>query len=244
MVHERRSRYRLAPEREAALKAVLKSGLKEVPATEVSDLNSQGAGVNFRLADKPLPEVGGNVVLSFFSSAWKRPVLVKATVASRSETRSYCRYGLRFLEEVRAESEEDADLFRLFNRRGAYRAVQPDEAEPIDVSLTQVEPGGLSDTIEAQLKNISTTGIAVVVGAEIGDKLHVGSVVNASFRLFPSGEVVKVVAEPRNREESTDVVVYGFRFNPNRTENYLDQIEEITEYVMERYRHTRHDRAR
>ena len=86
--------------------------------------------------------------------------------------------GVAFLRRIDETFNLDQALLRVFNRRGAVR-VEPAPAPPIEVTLTG--PSGAA--INGHMRDLSLTGVGVIVPVDAVAELPTGRTLTAAFAL-------------------------------------------------------------
>ena len=90
--------------------------------------------------------------------------------------------------------------------------------------------------VTAHLKDISVSGLALLVDLEAEDALGELDVIEMSFRLPTSDKDFRLVGSIRNRELVNEHVRYGVEFDDKRSKYFPRQQDEIFAYVMHRQR--------
>lgn len=224
----------MAPGSADRLQVALHTAAGEVRAQRVLDVTALGAGTRFARRGAPPCGVGDRVTLTVSSPEVPAPLRVEATVVSRLDSGSAREYGLRF-ERAGLRGRVPAHFHRLFNRRGAWRAAEPDPARPVAVEFSLPEEEHGRHLATARLKNISATGLAALTPARAAAALADCDLVMVSMRLPPRAAALRLAAWIRNRRAGGGEIHYGLLFDPRRTEDFLAQEEEIVEYVLARY---------
>jgi c-di-GMP-binding flagellar brake protein YcgR len=234
---EQRKQYRVEmdPSTDLHVDIVLPDGTP-VPGAPV-DLSADGAGIRFlslRFAGPPCPAhgIGDEVQLRFTSKLLKQPLLVKARVAHRVEEDGCRRYGFQFTNRSELERQLAPELFRLFNRRSAYR-VTPNERAPIDVIMEDHQGGA---PVHARAVDISASGLGVRAPIEAEGTFvsidHIGMTISLPGR--PQPVVLRGII--RNRRLAGHEIRYGIEFDFERSRNTKREQHAVAEYVMIRQR--------
>jgi len=202
------------PESEAsadldALSVVL--ALRSGPiAGEIVSLEITQTTVDFRPPDVPLVPLGVVVTLEFQSADLKRKVRLGAIVTGRAEVAGCRRYTFQFKLK---EGQDAGDLFRLFNRRSSFRAASN---KPVVVSVWPADPAAREHAkpIQAEMHDISATGIAVIVTPEQDMKIAQDQVM-LEFELPSSTTVIRMLTTIRYRVLiHSKAIRYGCAFDP------------------------------
>ncbi len=178
-------------------------GLAGCPQVPVRELARDEVEVTFARESAPLLLVGQALVLRFRGARLPVEALVRAFVSARVEgtgERSY-----RF----RLEHGDHAALEAAVNRRGAQR-VTPQAALPVPVTLSNLTDG---IRVTAVLRDLSESGISVLVGKEDEWTLAATDSLRVEFRLPQSPEVLGFVGLVRHRRLERTAIHYGMAFD-------------------------------
>lgn len=241
-----RKRYRVTPDEAHTLDVTVKTADGETFTGELLDIAIDGAGTRFPREVGPTLAVGQPATLTFTSARLRKPIQVHAKVRSRVELgafRSY-RYGFEFNEWQELQRRLSGEIHELFNQRVSYR-VEPDPAEPIEATVKLPREGHLPSAdvppeeareFEAigRVKDICAIGVAILVDREAEVTLAATDLVNVSFRLRTSQQNVQLVSWIRNRQLQDEWVCYGLEFDPDRSEYFREQQDEVMKYVKRR----------
>ena len=231
MSTDRRDIYRVVPERDEGLAVSMVAGEVNAPAEEIVDITLHGAGTRFALPDAPNLSDGDHVILVFTSPRLEAPVEVEATVTGRQEHAELRHFSFRFEQTEGLERELPAEFYRLFNRRGAYRAAQFED--PVELGMRS-DAQSAQDT-RARLKNISATGLGAIAEPAAEESLGEAESVELALKLPGRDRTLRIHAWIRNREHLDDRVYYGLMFDAARTDHFLEMREEIVDYVLCRF---------
>ena len=167
--------YRVQAEEGRGLQVVVETAPGEAFEAQVVDVSIKGAATRFP-ARAPTLSIGDRVWLVFHAAALPEEVAVAATVRHFVQEEHGLRYGFEFHARGRLGERIPTTLQRLFNRRAAYRAAP---REPSEVALkTSAEV-----RINARLRDLSATGIGVLVDPEVAPRFVLGERVDVSFEL-------------------------------------------------------------
>ncbi len=235
MDRERRKIYRVVPDDAHRLEVTVRTEDGKAFRGEVLDVTIDGAGTRFERETGPVFGLGHSVTL-IFSAPWlDEPVEVSAKVRSRVErgkSRHY-RYGFVLDQSVELEKRLPGGVFRLSNRRVAYR-VSPDPTKPVAVAIKV--PGARTPKVTARLKDISVSGLALLVDPEAESTLGELDVIEMSFRLPTSDKDFQLVGWIRSRELVNEHARYGVEFDDKRSKHFARRRDEIFAYVADRQR--------
>ena len=115
---------------------------------------------------------------------------------------------------------------RVVNRRTSQR-VRPEQGLEITVEIC----GRGERSAQARLRDISTTGMAVVVVAEQDPEFGPGEEMELAFRLH--GRTLDLVARVRRGLLIDDVVCYGLEFDAERSAEFAERSAAIRDFVRE-----------
>jgi len=235
MFQERRSVYRVTPTGQDRLEFVMCSEPGRPTAREIVDITIEGAGTRFPKEGTPALAVGDSVKLCISSPDLPRDVEVGATVAARSDSAENQCYRFKFEGRKLLERELPEDFYRIFNRRGAYRAAAFDGDPAVEVGLNALDTSPKRVTATARLRNISATGLGALIDSDADRDFTGVRSVEITVRLPDSDKTLRLAAWIRNREALEDRIYYGFLFDAKSTQNYLEQEEEIVDFVLCRF---------
>ncbi len=243
---EGRKRYRVTLDQAHTLNVTVKTADGESFAGELLDITIDGAGTRFPRDVGPTLAVGQPATLTFTSARLRKPIQVYAKVRSRVELgafRSY-RYGFEFNQWEELQRRLSGEIHELFNQRVSYR-VEPNPAEPVKavLKLAQEQYPSSSDAAPPEaatfetagiVKDLSLIGLAILVDREAEVTLAATDLVDVSFRLPMSQNKLQLVSWIRNRQLQDDHVCYGLEFDPDRSNHFKTQQDEIMKYVRRR----------
>ena len=235
MDRERRKVYRVVPDDAHRLDIAVKTEDGKAFRGEVLDVAIDGAGTRFERETGPVFGLGHSVAL-IFSAPWlDEPIEVSGKVRSRIELGEYrqYRYSFEFDQSAELQKRLPEGVFRLFNRRCAYRT-SPDPAKPVAVVIKP--PGVGMAKVTARLKDISVSGLALLVDPEAENTLGELDVIEMSFRLPTSDQDFQLVGWIRSRELVNEHARYGVEFDDKRSKHFARRRDEIFAYVADRQR--------
>ena len=134
------------------------------------------------------------------------------------------------------DDQQCLDLLRLFNRRGAYRGVVPEEPDGL-FACVQTIPLALrldAKSRMALVHNISTTGVSLRIDETLDAMLQGSQRLLLLLQLPGSVAQREFCVHIRNRSETGGLAYYGCHFDWGATDNALDAVEELAGYAMER----------
>jgi len=125
-------------------------------------------------------------------------------------------------------------VFRIFNRRAAYRGVSPDPS--LSAKLRFPPQFGDDSQYPVQVRNISTTGLCILTDTDVDDMLEDTEFVEVFLDLPDHPDTLQFGAQIRHRIQHGDDIFYGLRLDPKATQDYLGQAEVIMEYMLNRFK--------
>jgi len=195
---------------------------------DVVALATQGAGARFSLRPPPLT-LGESLRISLSTRGGPRPIELLATVASRSDEPDARHYELEFLDSLELRQGLVRRLFRLFNRRGQLR-VRMDDAP------AAVRSGGAQQAgpFRAQLRDLSSRGLALVVPAEAEEHLRHATHLEVRFRLPGDDAPLQVAGIVRSRQAVPAGLVLGLLLDADGTRRFPAIEERIRCFLRQR----------
>ncbi len=232
---DRRSIYRVTPDSADNMAVTLRTPSGQQSAAEVVDINVDGAGTRIASGEAIALGIGERVRLSLSSSRFSAPVELEATVVGKKERESEQDYSFHFQGQGDVETQFPQEFYEMFNRRGAYRAVEPENENPIDVGLCIPDSAGVRSVGTARLINISATGMGAMAKLSTDQAMGDNQFVEISLGLPPNMTAINLGAWIHNREFQDKGIYYGLKFDARRSRDFLAMEEEIVDYVMCRY---------
>ena len=235
MSDDRRQFYRVTPDNKDKLELRLKTASDEVGRGGVIDVSIQGVGARFPADDAPVLAVEDEVMLCFDSPDLEKTIEVKATVAAHWEMDTHRHYGFEFGEKNKLERTLPEQVYRLFNRRAAFRGVEIKPETLVDIA-SAIPHENLGEVIATGLlQDISTTGIGVLFDPAMEHALDKVSLVEVRLQLPGDYRPTKLTAQILRRQNKEGGTHYGMRFDPDASKDFLDQLEDISSYLLSRY---------
>ena len=226
----RRAQYRVSIGDVADLHVALLRPDGSLVTGRLLDVSAAGAGVSFLGPKFPSLAVGQEADLVFSSEKLAAPLTVSAVVQHRTEEQSARRYGFRFLEAQALDAILPPVMRELFNRRRTVRVV-PDPRRPVAVEL-RTEPEAAP--WEVELINISETGVAISLPADLDAKLADTTAVLVTLYLPGHRRPVSLMGDIRYRRLVLDRIHYGVNFDPEASRDFARKQAMITKYVLKR----------
>lgn len=220
MSRERRRVYRVVPGEAHHLDVAIRTENGKVFRGEVLDVTIDGAGALFEREAAPPFALGHPVALRFSATWLDEPVDVSGEVRSRAmqgEDQLY-HYGFAFNQSAKLQKRLPTRSFRVFNRRGAPR-VSLDPTKPVEVVIKP--PGIGTSMVTGCLKDISISGLAVLVDPDAEYTLGALDTIEMSFHLPTRVKTFHLVGWIRNRELVHEHIRYGVEFDHTHTQAFL-----------------------
>jgi|GEM_PF-1964140 len=232
----RRCAYRVTPFATDHLQLNLRSAQQSLVPDLISDVTSRGASVCFNEGNIPDLITGDELTVSIVSPNLSGKVNLAARIAFIGDHPRGRLIGLSFVSNSDLLSHANRDLLRLFNRRAAYRGVEPETSNGL-FACVQTAPLALRMAAKARtvtVRNISTTGVCLRIGEALDAQLQGSQQILLLVQLPGSVVQREYCARIRNRAESAGEVFYGCHFDWGATDNALEAVEELAGYTMER----------
>jgi len=168
--------------------------------------------------------------LTLTSRSLPETIAMSAEVVSRTEAEPYRSFGFR-IEQRSAEQQESLRAFLgLVGRRGDFRApIDPERPVPAQ-ALVQVH--GESVEFIGTLQDVSARGACVVLKGHAERSLCHVDRMELRFSLPGGDEPLTLTCEIRHRMATPDGVAYGLRYDPEASPAFLEQQEQISEFVL------------
>ncbi len=191
---------------------------------DVGDFGLTDGMVRIPIAEDPIFFIGESVNFEIISKAGSGRVV--ATVRSRAELDGFRRFGLEF-DAATLGSKLSSDLIQHFEKLRKNR-VQPKNAVRVDLKAR-----GQDIRTTGQMRNVSPSGIAVVIDAKAERSLARIVDVDLQFRLPGSDQALVLCSAIRHRyqQEDDDGVCIGLSFDANRSPAFDEQQRTIADYV-------------
>ena len=234
MEKNRRAHYRVTPDPREGLEVAILHRLGEEIAREIVDLSIDGAGTRFPVDAAPKLAVGDVVRLTLRSPELAEPIEVEAAVVHQHELHRHRHVNFRFRNRSNLERGLPSRLYRLLNRRSAYRAPVETTDDPVQVGIAVPKEHTPAFKGIARLSNISATGLGALAPRAVEDVLAGVQTVELELRFPGSDRALDLVALIRNRELHDETVYYGVKFDAGLTPDFLDKAEDIVAYILAR----------
>lgn len=233
---DRQKRYRVAPEKTNGISLCVQQQRGSSFSGQFLDMSLDKIGVcsidsSFDMPSPPALAIGEEVELALTFVDTPKSLVASAMVVGRTDKDHSTEYGFRFIDPQKVASQLSSELSRLFNQRGSYR-VPPDLDAHVEVTL---EGGAESTRVEAELVDISTSGVGLRVAAHVEVGLVAAKRIKVCISFPDSREPLNLVGVIRNRHlvgASGAVIQYGIQFDWEGTHNAERQQGAIVKYVM------------
>ena len=194
---------------------------------EVVDLNPKEGMVRIPIAQDPSFFIGESVSFEVDSKAGSGRTT--AIVRSRAELDGFRRFGLA-CEASTLGSQLSSDLIRHFEQLRQHR-VQPQTAVRVEVKAR-----GRDIRTTGQMRNVSASGIAVVIDAEAERAFARIVDVDLEFRLPGNNQALVLCSAIRHRcqQEHGDGVCMGLTFDADKSSAFDVQQRAIADYILTR----------
>ena len=239
LADNRRCAYRVRPISTDNVELVLiRADERHVPS-EIADVTCNGASIRFVKGSGLVVDQGEHLQVSIDSPNLEQRATISAKVVFSGKTTTDSLIGLAFDKPEELVELGKDEFFQLFNRRAAYRDVEPEpEPEPdtaLAVAVMPVRSAPNNQLLDpVGVKNISATGICLFVGPEPDDFMRDTSIVRLALRLPGQRSTSDVVTRICYRTSRDEKVFYGCRFEWSETVNSASIIEDLTEYTFDR----------
>ncbi|MCH8342362.1 MAG: PilZ domain-containing protein [Planctomycetes bacterium] len=230
MPNERRAHYRVKVDAAAGLEVMMPNPGGSPYMGRMVDATASGVGVRFLPPNWPNLTVGHEIDLSFTSEKLNESLTVAVRVQNRTEEAGARRYGFRFLQPRQLDAHLLLTFREYFNRRKMVRA----SPEPDYLVRVTLEAGHGKPLVEARLENISASGAAVSLEAELDAEFVETTRVGLSIQLPNRRRPVHVIGNIRHRQLVGARIHYGLEFDPELSEDFARQQDIINKYVRKR----------
>ena len=227
MDHGRRAHYRVQIDAAEGLAVTMHSPGSSPFVGRLVDTSACGVGVCFTPPNWPNLTVGQEIDLVFTSEKFNEPLKVAVMVQHRTEEAGARRYGFRFLYAEQLDAHLSLTFRQYFNRRKMLR-VLPEADHPAKVTL---EAGHGEPPAEARLENLSASGAAVSLEAEMDAAFAETTRVGFSMQLPKCRRAVEMMGNIRYRRLVGVRIYYGIEFDPELSEDFVRQQDIIDKYM-------------
>jgi DNA-binding response OmpR family regulator len=214
------------------LRIAVQSGDNDVAVGEVVQATPRGTSVRFPGESAPRLAIGDRAKLSLNSPGLGEALELQTEVVSRGEAEPLRTYEFQFLGRTRTDDEMTRAFLDLIGRRGAYR-VSMDPDAPTEVRVL-AQAGGESREFLGTLLDVSTGGVRLVLKADAERHLYLVDHFEIRFRLPGGDEPLTLTVSIRHRVRCSEGVAYGTRFEPDSSPDFLEQVEQISTFVLKR----------
>jgi len=236
LTDNRRAAYRVRPIATDNLAlALLCNDVRHVPR-EVADVTSKGASVRFAKGSGPAVTKGQPIDVAIESPNLLDTAKISAEVVFTGESTTERLIGLAFTATDGFSRRVSEDFFQLFNRRAAYRDDMPKPVFNLDAAVMPLPSAKVNDlAFPVYVRNISTTGICLVVNDEADRFLRERGQVRLALKLPASDHAGEIVTKVCYRTTSDQRIYYGCHFDWMETPDAQRILGELTEYTHDRF---------
>lgn len=236
LADNRRSAYRVRPiSTDHLALALLRDDRRHVP-DEVADVTCNGASVRFVKGNAPAVAKGDDILVSIESPNLAGKTTLRAKIVFTGDSTTERLIGLAFESSDELTGRGSENFFQLFNRRVAYRGVEPDAAAELMAAVMPLESAHDNKLFfPVTVRNISATGICLDVGKDpdafMRERVHI----RLLLRLPEQGGAKEINTRVCYRTAADGKVFYGCHFDWQETPDALPILEELTEYTLNRF---------
>lgn len=227
---ERRSLYRVPARHTDALEIRIEPARQSRVAPDSLDINAAGLGATFGSRSAPDLAVGDRARIHISGAGIPGALEVGSTVTAVAERSGQRHLGFRFDPGGLSPEGIPQACYRLFNRRMTYRAPLHER------TLAEAHPWPAGEPrLDLAIRDVSLSGISCLLEAVDRDPLEGRGELTLSFRLPDRPRLFRYGATIRCREPGEAGIRYALAFDHTHTPMYLEQAEELADFVMERY---------
>ena len=201
----------------------------------LADVSIAGAAVRFAGKSAPRLRVGQEITITLrvpLTSQRSQILDIRAVVRNLvvdANTKSV-RCGFEFDRRIEVDSPLYEAIRTLANRRAAQR-IAPSRQEEMTIVLRTAE----GTAAEGRIKDISDTGVGIIVGGALeSDTIGLDSIA-LSFHLPTEDHDTTLTGQIRHQETQHDQTIVGVEFD-DESEDFKDHRKEIVRYLMQRQR--------
>ncbi|MBL8614594.1 MAG: PilZ domain-containing protein [Deltaproteobacteria bacterium] len=243
----RRRQYRVTAEFDRLVQVELLGPKVHATNVRLLDLSAGGAGIVLPSRASGVLRMRDRIELRLISAALTEPVRMFARISHLDEREREPTVGLEFESWREHRALLDSELKTLFNEREAFR-VDPTHREPVELRivgrpkdglLAATRPVGarLSAPVEAQLRDISVTGLGVKLLGPLTGPWGATDGLRVEARLPGDSQGVTLEVELRYlRPHAEGVTLAGLRLTEDTTPHARRARAAVTRYVMDRQR--------
>ena len=227
----RKKSIKVGPKSRDGLAATIRSDATPMLLGRVCGLDREQ--LKIEVADKGagLP-LGSEARLTLSTPLAPGPMALTAQCVSREDGvrggKAVRTYGLRLLDLEAVDPRLTEKLYRLFNRRGSVRI--PMDSAPAAV-CTHTGDEDRDKPSRAALIDISPSGAGFLVAGQLEQGLADANTVLLRFRLPGDEQVLQLAAMIQGRRLRDDGILYGVEFDAERTANFVELHDQLSEFV-------------
>ncbi|TDJ61602.1 MAG: PilZ domain-containing protein [Proteobacteria bacterium] len=236
LADNRRCAYRVRPiSTDNLALALVRDNRNHIPH-EVADITSKGASVRFVKGRAPPLVTGDKILVSIESPNLDGKATIMATVVFTGDSTTERLIGLAFDGTDDLEGRGSDSFFQLFNRRVAYRGVEPlSAAELPAVVMPLASAHDDKPVFPVTVRNISATGICLIVGKDPDAFMSERVNIRLSLTLPGQRSARQIRTRVCYRTVVADKIYYGCHFDWQETPNALQILEDLKEYTLDRF---------
>jgi hypothetical protein len=232
----RRNAYRVQPASIDHLDIALVRNHKRLVPDEIGDVTLQGASLRFGKEKASELKKGDEVMVLIMSPDLDGGADVRAQVVFTGDSPNGRLIGLSFDQTEELLNRGQRQFFQLFNRRIAYRGVQPESTSELTTAVMPIKTAHAADTRHSvSVRNISTTGICVGIDTAGDAFMRERKNIRVCLKLPDQDQECVIAARVCYRSEIASAIYYGCHFEWNDTDDAMDTIEELTAYTLDRF---------
>jgi len=236
LVDNRRSAYRVRPiSTDRLALALLRDNRRHVP-DEIADITCNGASVRFVKDTAPVVAKGEEIQVLIESPNLDGKATIMAKVVFTGDSTTERLIGLAFESTDDLMGRGSENFFQLFNRRVAYRGVEPDAAAQVTAAVMPLETAHNNKLFyPVTVRNVSATGICLDVGDEPDRFMRERAIIRLALRLPGQRSASEIITRVCYRTVAGNKVYYGCHFDWQETPQALPILEDLTGYTLDRF---------
>lgn len=236
LADNRRSAYRVRPiSTDNLALALMRDDQRHVP-DEIADITCKGASVRFVKAKAPSVVKGDEILVAIESPNMNGEATITARVVFTGDSTTERLIGLAFEAADVLEGRGGENFFQLFNRRVAYRGVEPRSPADLPAAVMPLATAHNSElSFPVTVRNISATGVCLDVGKEpdafMCERVHI----RLALKLPGQRSAKEITTRVCYRTVADEKVYYGCHFDWQETSDALPILEDLKEYTLDRF---------
>lgn len=226
---DKRTPYRVGVRSDAQIHAVLVLGERTVPA-ELLDISASGCGLRLEESHALGIKKGHALELRFTALGIGRAVVAVGIVRRMDKGEGWASYGLQFQDPESIYAQLHTKLWSFFNRREGFRITPtsgPGKLVPVRLALPTGERTEL-------VNDLSAIGLAIRVSR--AKALEVTGPCRAVLALPGRSAPFHLGLLPVHHTATPASLRIGFAVDPKATEDFDEQSDALTRYLLEAQR--------